>query len=95
MLLFRNALFLTLMKNCEVAEFGSLVLAMAIVPREFGTKGWASFWIGAFVGIYLLFFKKDKFALSTEIPFGPFMVLALFVAWYFGEFALSFMPFVL
>jgi len=54
-----------------------------------------SFWIGAFVGIYLLFFKKDKFALSTEIPFGPFMVLALFVAWYFGEFALSFMPFVL
>ena len=37
------------MKNCAVAECGSEVRAMAIVPRLLFKRLLASFWIGAFV----------------------------------------------
>ena len=40
----------TLMKNCEVAEFGSDVRAMATVPTTFFKPLPASSWTGARVG---------------------------------------------
>ncbi len=43
-----------------------------------------SFWIGGFSGILLLVFRGSKYGLKSEIPFGPFLALALFIAWYFG-----------
>src|SRR3989338_151889 len=43
-----------------------------------------SFWIGGLTGILLLLFRGNKYGLKSEIPFGPFLAAALFIAWYFG-----------
>lgn len=43
-----------------------------------------SFWIGGLMGLVLL--SNKKFSLKSEIPFGPFLALSLFLAWYFDEF---------
>ena len=44
-----------------------------------------SFWIGGFTGILLLVFRGSKYGLKSEIPFGPFLAAATFIAWYFGS----------
>lgn len=44
-----------------------------------------SFWIGAMVGIALLIAYPRKVTIKSEVPFGPFMVLSVFMAWYFGD----------
>jgi len=41
-----------LTKNCAVAECGSLVRAIATVPRVFLSPLSASFWIGGCVGFF-------------------------------------------
>ena len=41
-----------------------------------------AFLTGALVGIILMIRKRAK--LKTQIPFGPFLVLATFVAWFWG-----------
>ena len=38
-----------------------------------------SFWIGAVVSIAIMFFSKKKVGMKTEIPFAPFLVLAMFI----------------
>src|SRR5690554_1002812 len=48
-LAFRKSLSTRLMKNCDVAESGALVRAMAIVPRRLGRLAVASFTTGASV----------------------------------------------
>jgi leader peptidase (prepilin peptidase)/N-methyltransferase len=44
-----------------------------------------SFWLGAAVGIFLLFFLKDKYNIKSKISFGPFLVLGCLLAFFFGN----------
>lgn len=41
-----------------------------------------AFWIGAFVGLLLVIFSK-KYRLKSEIPFAPYLVLGMFLAFIF------------
>lgn len=42
-----------------------------------------SFWIGGLVGLFLLALTK-RYGLKSEIPFGPFLILGLFIAVLWG-----------
>ena len=42
-----------------------------------------AYWLGALVGLYLMFFKKKK--MNSEISFGTFLVVGTFFAMYYGE----------
>lgn len=44
-----------------------------------------SFWLGAAVGIFLLFFLKDKYNIKSKIAFGPFLILGALLAFFFGN----------
>ncbi len=44
-----------------------------------------SFWVGAAVGIFLLFFLKDKYNIKSKISFGPFLILGALLAFFFGN----------
>lgn len=44
-----------------------------------------SFWLGAVVGIFLLFFLKDKYNIKSKIAFGPFLILGALLAFFFGN----------
>jgi leader peptidase (prepilin peptidase)/N-methyltransferase len=43
-----------------------------------------SFWAGALTGIFLLLFAGRKFTIKSRIPFGPFLVLGMMIAFLFG-----------
>ena len=49
-----------------------------------------AFWIGAIVSILLLILKRSHFGMKTQIPFGPFLVLATVVVFVLGINILSF-----
>lgn len=42
-----------------------------------------SFFIGAIIGLGLVFFHKKK--LKSEIPFGPFLIIGTFLSFFWGE----------
>jgi leader peptidase (prepilin peptidase) / N-methyltransferase len=42
-----------------------------------------AFIIGAIIGVCLIIFGKKKF--SSEVPFGPFLIIGTFLALFFGE----------
>jgi prepilin signal peptidase PulO-like enzyme (type II secretory pathway) len=42
-----------------------------------------AFLIGAIIGVCLIIFGKKKF--SSEVPFGPFLIMGTFLALFFGE----------
>jgi leader peptidase (prepilin peptidase)/N-methyltransferase len=44
-----------------------------------------SFWAGALVGIFLLFFFKKEYSIKSRIPFGPFLILGTIIAFFFGD----------
>ena len=44
-----------------------------------------SFWTGALVSIFLLFFFKKEYNLKSRIPFGPFLVLGTIIAFFWGD----------
>ncbi|MCX6731695.1 MAG: prepilin peptidase [Candidatus Parcubacteria bacterium] len=44
-----------------------------------------SFWTGALVGIFLLFFFKKEYNLKSRIPFGPFLIWGIIIAFFFGD----------
>ncbi len=50
-----------------------------------------SFWLGAVVGILLIFFRKSKYGMKSEIPFGPFLIVGALIAfmWNIGLFELA------
>ena len=41
-----------------------------------------AFWIGAIVGILLLFLKSKRFTMKSEIPFGPFLILGMWIVFF-------------
>ncbi len=73
--------------------FGDVKLAF-VIGVLFGVKmGWIilymSFLFGALGGLYLMFFKRRK--IKSKIAFGPFIVLAMFIALFFNAQLLSFL----
>jgi len=47
-----------------------------------------AFIVGAIVGIFLIVLKKAK--KNSAIPFGPFLILGTFFAWWWGDYLLNF-----
>ena len=43
-----------------------------------------AFWLGAIVGVALLYFSKKKYGLKSSIAFGPFMILGTAIS-FLGE----------
>lgn len=67
--------------------FGDIVLALGI-GWLVGTTGaiavfLLSFWIGALAGLVLIAFS-NAYGIKSEVPFAPFLVLALFIVGVFG-----------
>ncbi|MBU4477315.1 prepilin peptidase [Candidatus Parcubacteria bacterium] len=48
-----------------------------------------AFWIGAAVGIFLLFFFKKSYNIKSKLAFGPFLALGTLIAFLFGEAIIS------
>lgn len=44
-----------------------------------------SFWIGALVSIFLLFFFKSRYNIKSRVAFGPFLVLGTTIAFFLGD----------
>ncbi len=64
--------------------FGDAKLALGmgwiLGPSKTIVAFMSSFWLGALVGITLLFFQKSKYNIKSKIPFGPFLVIGFLVA---------------
>jgi len=62
--------------------FGDVKLALAIGWLLGIQQGFAaliiSFWLGGIVGLFLMTLSK-KYKMDSQIPFAPFLILALFV----------------
>lgn len=43
-----------------------------------------SFWIGAVVSLFVMFFSTKKMSLKTEIPFAPFLIISTFIVFLFN-----------
>ncbi|MFA6386430.1 MAG: prepilin peptidase [Candidatus Paceibacterota bacterium] len=43
-----------------------------------------AFWIGAIVGLFIMFFLKKKVSMKTEIPFAPFLIISAFIVFLFS-----------
>ena len=75
--------------------FGDAKLALGIGWLLGITNGIAAitlaFWIGAIVGILLLYLSKNKYGLKSSIAFGPFMVLGTIISLFWGEKMISFL----
>lgn len=39
-----------------------------------------AFWVGAIIGLFMLALARTKVNMKTEVPFAPFLVLGIFVA---------------
>ncbi len=73
---------------------GWFLVAQAGIFSSAASAVTLSFWIGAAVGIILiqltklqkngLIFKDKNFTIKSEIPFGPFLIIGLWMVFYFG-----------
>jgi leader peptidase (prepilin peptidase) / N-methyltransferase len=75
--------------------FGDAKLALGIGWLLGMSKGIAAitlaFWIGAIVGVSLLYLSKNKYGLKSSIALGPFMVLGTIISFFWGEKIISFL----
>ena len=75
--------------------FGDAKLALGIGWLLGITKGVAAitlaFWIGAIVGVLLIYLNKSKYGLKSSIAFGPFMILGTAISFFWGEKIISFL----
>mgnify|MGYP001615012235 CR=1 FL=1 len=75
--------------------FGDAKLALGIGWLLGMSKGIAAitlaFWIGAIVGVALLYLSKNKYGLKSSIAFGPFIVLGATISFFGGEKIISFL----
>ena len=65
--------------DVKLAVFMGLFLGW---PKTLGAF-YLAFIAGAIVGLILLGFKKVR--MKSEIPFGPFLIMATLFTWYYGE----------
>lgn len=75
--------------------FGDAKLALGIGWFLGMTKGITAitlaFWIGAIVGVALIFLSKNKYGIKSAIAFGPFMILGTAISFFVGEKIISFL----
>ena len=75
--------------------FGDAKLALGIGWLLGITKGIVAitlaFWIGAIVGVLLIYLNKNKYGLKSSIAFGPFMILGTAVSFFWGEKIIGFL----
>ena len=75
--------------------FGDAKLALGIGWLLGITKGIAAitlaFWIGAIVGVLLIYLNKSKYGLKSSIAFGPFMILGAAISFFWGEKIIGFL----
>ena len=50
-----------------------------------------AFWIGAIVSLFLLSTRGKEFTMKSEIPFGPFIVLGMAIAYFLNLDLFSFL----
>ena len=43
-----------------------------------------SFWLGAIVGVLLIFFSKKKVGMKTQVPFAPFLIISALIVFLFN-----------
>lgn len=67
------------MGDVKFAIFMGLFLGFPNIVVAF----YVAFVLGAIVGLLLMLFKKAK--KKSQIAFGPFLIIGLFVAWWWGE----------
>ncbi len=69
--------------------FGDAKLALGIGWLLGITNGISAvtlaFWIGAIIGVLLIYLNKNKYGLKSNIAFGPFMILGTAISFFFGE----------
>lgn len=65
--------------DVKLAIFMGLFLGYPKVILAF----YVAFIVGAIVGLILMIFKKAN--RKSQVPFGPFLILGIFTAWWFGE----------
>ena len=75
--------------------FGDAKLALGIGWLLGITKGIAAitlaFWIGAIVGVLLIYLNKSKYGLKSSIAFGSFMILGTAASFFWGEKIIGFL----
>ena len=75
--------------------FGDAKLALGIGWLLGITKGIAAitlaFWVGAIVGVLLIYLNKNKYGLKSSIAFGPFMILGTIISFFWGEKIIGFL----
>jgi len=75
--------------------FGDVKLALGIGWLLGMAKGAAAitlaFWIGAIIGVLLIYLSKNKYGMKSSIAFGPFMVLGTMISFFWGEKIISFL----
>src|SRR3990167_3797560 len=75
--------------------FGDAKLALGIGWLLGITKGIVAitlaFWIGAIVGVLLIYLNKSKYGLKSSIAFGPFMILGAAISFFWGEKIIGFL----
>ena len=75
--------------------FGDAKLALGIGWLLGITKGIAAitlaFWVGAIVGVLLIYLNKNKYGLKSRIAFGPFMILGTIISFFWGEKIIGFL----
>ena len=50
-----------------------------------------AFWIGAIVGVALIYLSKNKYGIKSAIAFGPFMILGTIISFFLGEKIIGFL----
>src|SRR3989339_312717 len=75
--------------------FGDAKLALGIGWLLGMAKGAAAitlaFWIGAIIGVLLIYLSKNKYGMKSSIAFGPFMVLGTMISFFWGEKIIGFL----
>lgn len=71
------------MGDVKLALFMGLFLGASKTIIAF----YVAFIVGAILGILLMFFKKAT--RKSQVPFGPFMILGVFMSWWWGDFFLK------
>lgn len=94
-ILFSFFAFLWLVSRGRWMGFGDAKLALGI--------GWLlgmiggitaitlAFWIGAVVGVALIFLSKNKYGIKSAVAFGPFMILGTAFSFFWGEKIIGFL----
>jgi prepilin signal peptidase PulO-like enzyme (type II secretory pathway) len=73
------------MGDVKLAIFMGLFLG----PQKTTVAFYVAFIVGAIYGLILMALKKAK--KKSQIPFGPFLILGIFGAWWWGDIIIKFL----